>query len=396
MKKFPSPARQLLAMLTTTSLLAGNTLFSAEPELRQGQHQSHEQGQAELDNLIRFAVTKSQWEKRRALVRENILRGTRLWPLPERKPLNPLSHSRREFDGYSVENIAIESAPGLFVTGNLYRPARSDGPFAAILSPHGHWSQRSDHGRFRNEMQYRCATLARMGAVVFAYDMVGYGDWMEAGWKHDHPAMLQIQLWNSIRVLDYLVSRADVDPERIGITGASGGGTQTFLLTAVDDRVSASAPVVMVASHFFGGCACESGMPIHKHGDFETNNAEIAALAAPRPQLLVSDGDDWTRTNPNIEFPYLQKIYELHDAVDRVVLVHLGDEKHDYGYSKRHHVYAFFEKHLGLELGELRLPNGAISEARIVLQGYDDLLVFDEQHPRPAHALKPEDPLPLP
>ncbi|MCP4456112.1 MAG: acetylxylan esterase [Planctomycetes bacterium] len=361
--------------------------WSETVELCQGQYQTEAEAVQQLQRLRVHSQSLDQWKNRRVRIRENILRGTNLWPLPERTALDPILHSRRTHDGYSVENIAIETRPGVFATGNLYRPLASDGPFSAILCPHGHWSKKADYGRFRPDMQYRCATLARMGAVVLAYDMVGYGDSANAGWQHRRLEVLQLQLWNSIRLLDYLCARPDVDAERIGMTGASGGGTQTFLLTAVDDRIAVSVPVVMVAAHFFGGCACESGMPIHKRGCYETNNTEIAALAAPRPMLLISDGRDWTQNTPRVEFPFIQDIYGLYDAEDDVLNVHLGNEGHDYGYSKRFHMYRFMAQHLNLSLDDVMTSHGSVSEAAVVLQSYEDLLVFTDQHPIPDHAI---------
>ena len=381
--------RLFLMCLIGLGFVCGSALAETV-ELCQGEYQTVAEAVQQLERLRAHSKTLDQWKTRRDKIRENILRGTNLWPLPERTALNPILHSRRTYDGYSVENVAIESRPGVFATGNLYRPLQGDGPFPAILCSHGHWSKKTDYGRFRPDMQYRCATLARMGAVVLAYDMVGYGDSENAGWQHRIPQALELQLWNSIRLLDYLCSRADVDAKRIGMTGASGGGTQTFLLTAVDDRIAVSVPVVMVAAHFFGGCVCESGMPIHKRGAYETNNTEIAAVAAPRPMLLVSDGGDWTRNTPRVEFPFIREIYGLYEAQDRIVNVHLGDEGHDYGYSKRLHVYRFLAKHLGLSLDKVTRANGAVSEDPVVLQSYEDLLVFTDQQPLPDHATVPK------
>jgi dienelactone hydrolase len=359
-----------------------------EPQLCVGSYQSEQAGK---EQLARFAATYSnqaQWQQRAQRIREGILQGADLWPLPQRCPLNPIIHSRRVHDGYSIENAAFESLPGVFVTGNLYRPTKGTGPFAAVLCPHGHWSDPNDYGRFRPDMQKRCATFARMGAVVFAYDMVGYGDWAIAGWKHTCPDVFKLQLWNSIRAVDFLASMKDVDPKRIAITGASGGGTQSFMLAAVDDRIAVSVPVVMVSAHFFGGCVCESGMPVHKHKGYETSNVEIAAAAAPRPMLLVSDGDDWTKNTPNVEYPYIRNVYSLFGAADEVEYVHLPKEGHDYGLSKRMAVYKFLAKHLGLSLAEVSDGNGSVCEDFVVIEPKDSLYVFDKDHPRPSNAIE--------
>ena len=129
--------------------------------------------------------------------------------------------------------------------------------------------------------------------------MVGGESALQVGGKAHHTADAHtIQAMNGIWILDYmLANRKDIDPACIGVNGGSGGGTQTVLLTVLDDRFTAAAPVVSLASHFDGGCPCESGKPIQLAGG-GTCNAELAALFAPRPMLVVSDGGDWTATVP--------------------------------------------------------------------------------------------------
>jgi hypothetical protein len=232
--------------------------------------------------------------------------------------------------------------------------------------------------------------LARMGAVVFSYEMFAWGEsqLQVDNEMHRTGLAMTMQTLNSMRVIDFLTSLPYVDPKRIGVTGESGGGTQTFLLTALDDRVTVSVPVVMVSSYFYGGCPCESGLPIHSCTDVGTNNAEIAAMASPRPMLVISDGDDWTQHVPVIEFPYLQKVYDLYGKKENVENVHLATEGHDYGVSKRMAMYDFMARYMGLNINAVKDKAGKIDESKVTIENYEALLVFGKEGKLPASAVK--------
>jgi hypothetical protein len=231
--------------------------------------------------------------------------------------------------------------------------------------------------------------IARMGAIVFSIDMFAYGEGIQLYGQAAHRDALAItvHVWNGMRALDFLLGLEGADATRVAVSGESGGGTQTFLIAALDPRVTVSAPVVMVSAHFFGGCSCESGVPVHRGADYFASNAIIAALTAPRPQLLVSDGKDWTSNTPRVEFPFLQKIYGYYGGADKVANVHLPDEGHDYGPSKRAAVYRFFAARLGLDLAAVTDRAGQIDESRVTLERAAVLRVFTADFPVPPHAL---------
>jgi dienelactone hydrolase len=290
--------------------------------------------------------TRAEWETRAAHLRKQIQFAAGLLPMPVKQPLGVQVFGRVERKGYTVEKVLLETMPGFYLGGNLYRPLGRTGPFPGIVSPHGHWT----YGRLENtnvaSVPGRCINLARQGYVVFAYDMIGYDDTVQmphaATGKREQLwgfGLLGMQLWDSIRAVDFLETLSDVDKTRIGATGASGGATQILMLQAIDERIKFSSPVNMISSIYQGGSPCENA-PLLRIG---TNNMEIGALMAPRPMLMVSTTQDWTKNTPRIEFPAMQAMYRLYDK-EVNVQTHEVDAPHNYNRESREAVYRFFAK----------------------------------------------------
>ncbi len=289
-----------------------------------------------------------RWKERAATLREEILFSAGLLPLPEKTPLNAQIFGKIEHEDYSIEKVVLETYPGFFLGGNLYRPVGKSGRLPGVVNPHGHWSYGRVENQPLNSIPGRGISLARQGYVAFTYDMIGYNDTVPQIphrfiWgKKAHmwgAGILGTQLWNSIRAVDFLASLPDVDPERLGATGASGGGTQVFILGAVDDRIKFSAPVNMISSIMQGGDYCENAPNLR----LNANNMEIGAMMAPRPMMMISATGDWTKNTPRVEYPAVNSIYKLYGAEDELEQTQF-DSPHNYHQDSREAVYAFFGK----------------------------------------------------
>ncbi len=326
----------------------------------------------------------AEWLARAVFLRKQILSAAGLLPMPDAGPLKVEVFGRVEREGYTVEKVLLETYPGFYLGGNLYRP-RLAGKHPGVASPHGHWNYGRLENSERGSIPARGISLARQGHVVFTYDMVGYNDTMqaphawiggprEALWSI---SLLGLQLYNSIRAVDFLLSLPDVDANRIAATGASGGGTQTFLLTAVDDRVKIAAPVNMISFIMQGGSVCENA-PNLRVG---THNVEIGALMAPRPLLMVSATGDWTRNSIQEEFPAIQSIYRLLRAEDRVEHVQI-DAPHNYNKDSREAVYRFFGTRLNMP--------GPHAEKSYHVEQLGDMLSLYGRQPPPGAVTLPQ------
>ncbi|OQP59805.1 DUF4974 domain-containing protein [Niastella populi] len=344
-----------------------------------------EEGKAQLEYLSSLYNDVASWEKRKNEMRACMYSALQLSPVPAAPASKPIITPVRKMDGYTVENIAFEVLPGVYTSGSLYRPAKVKGKVPVVLCPDGHW----DKHRYRADCQYRCATLARMGCIAISYDIFAWGESLLQFKPEDHRRSLAmtVQTLGAFRILDYLLKLKEADTSRVAISGGSGGGSHTMLVTALDERIKLSAPVVMVSSYHSGGCPCESGMPVHLCGG-GTNNAEIAAMAAPRPQLVISDGKDWTAHVPENEFPYLKKMYSYYGKPELVENVHLPAEGHDYGINKRIALYEFIGKHFRCDLGAIKDKTGKIDESRVTIEPQTALYVFGEKGEKlPANAI---------
>lgn len=320
--------------------------------------------------------TLAEWQARKERLRTQILAAAGLLPMFPKNDLHPQIFGRIENRDYSIEKVLLETLPGYYLGGNLYRPLRAAPPegFPAVITPHGHWNYgRLEHTTIAS-VPARAISLARQGYVVFAYDMVGYNDTIQT--PHDFGdkpveqlwgfGPLGLQLWNSIRAIDFLESLAGVNPHMIGATGASGGATQTLLVSAVDDRIQFSAPANMVSLIMQGGGLCENAPNLR----LDTNNAEIAAMMAPRPMLMTAATGDWTRNMLREEYPAVRRIYDLYGKGEDVETL-LLDAPHNYNQPNREAMYAFFGKHV---LGETDATK--LKEKSIRIEKLQDMLVL--------------------
>jgi dienelactone hydrolase len=329
------------------------------------------------ERLKRAARSPESWRSRREEIRQQILVAAGLWPEFERPLVKAVVTGQLERDGYTLKKVYLETWPGFYLTGDLYLP-KKPGPLPAVLCTHGH----GRNGRFGpDEEQPRAITLTRMGFVVFAYDMIGYGECTQLPHEFADPpwglSLLGLQLWDSLRVVDFVSSLPEVDPKRIGVTGSSGGGTQTFLLTAVDDRIACAVPVCMVAAEFQGGCSCENAPGLR----IGLNNVEIAAAAAPRPLMLVAATGDWTRYIPVLEGPAIHGVYKALGVDDRFRCVQFV-APHNYNKDSREAVYPWLAHWLG------HAPKAEnLSEPALEVEPHENLEVFTTAHPRPEDAL---------
>jgi hypothetical protein len=362
----------------------------------------------------------SEWDTRREQVRRQILVAEGLWPMPAKTPLNAVIHGKVEGDGFTVERVYFESAPGFYVTGSLWKPKTIKGKVPAVMFAHGHWKDArlslSEPQKVREEIaigaerfekggssifQSLCVQLARMGCIVWQWDMLSDSDSIQfsreivhtfakqrpeanqtENWGLYSPqaeahlqSIMGLQTWNAVRGLDFLLSLPEVDPERTAITGASGGGTQTMLLAAIDDRIKLSFPCVMVSTSMQGGCTCENASLLR----IGTGNVEFAGLFAPKPQGM-NTADDWTKELATKGFPDLQKLYATHGKKDNVFLLRGEHFKHNYNAVTRSAFYTFVNKHF-----KLGFPSPVIEQDYEPLTK-EQLTVWDDKHPAPKAA----------
>ena len=340
-------------------------------------------------------------------LREKTLIANGLWPLPKKCPLDATITGVVDCGDYTVENLYFSSYPGFYVTASLFRP-KGTGPFPAVLNAHGHaklgrlevGNSKTRDGKPNTDpfpYQARGAGFARLGCIALLYDMVGYAESKQVRHPTDSPKMRVpegtddfegldfemhclstqgLQTWNSMRAVDYLLSRSDVDAMRIAITGASGGATQTLMLMMADERIAAAAPVCMVSTGFQGDCTCEQ-CALSKIG---TDTVEYCTTFAPKPLIVVGATGDWTREIIEKGGPQIRAAYELAAAGDHVSIVRY-EAPHNYNRRSREAVYDWLNRwwNLGHAAPVREQPFEPIPA--------DRLKVYTDKHPRPADAL---------
>src|SRR3954471_10822022 len=321
--------RHHIINLTSASLMAVlmsfNSVSAAEKiDTSRGDKMLAEYFRAETQKIAEASAAKlkdwNDWTAHREEYRRQLREMLGLDPPPERTPLNAVVTGKLERDDFKVEKLYFQSRPHLYVTGNLYLPKKPKGKVPAILYVCGHSPSKKDGVSFGNKtkFQHHGAWFARNGYVCLVIDTlqlgeiegIHHGTYRENMWWWNARGYTPagVETWNSIRAIDYLVSRPEVDPERIGVTGRSGGGAYSWYTTALDDRIKAVVPVAGITNlenHVVDGCVeghCDCMFMVNT---YRWDYPQLAALAAPRP-LLISNTD----RDPIFPFDGVVDIYQ--------------------------------------------------------------------------------------
>jgi dienelactone hydrolase len=257
------------------------------------------------------ATTKAGWIERRKVLRPLVQKALGLDPMPDRLPLEIRTGGKQERDGYSVERLYWQTWPQVWASGWLYLPAEVEGRLPAVLNPHGHF----ENGARHPTVQSRLISLAKLGYVTLAVDSVHLYDYAVG------VTPLTVMTWNNLRALDLLTARPDVDRERIGLMGASGGAQQAMYLMALDDRPRAAVLAVMVSyskrilsSQPPHHCGCNHVPGLMRF----TDEPELCAIPSPRAIQYLTVDQDWTESFQDHELGELRAIYRLWGQEDRL------------------------------------------------------------------------------
>jgi dienelactone hydrolase len=312
-------------------------------------------------------ATPGEWKERQGRLIDA------LWDVvgrfPERTPLNPQVTGITRKEGFRIENIIYESLPGFYVTASLFIPDNLTQPTPAILFCSGH----STEAYRRQSYQVPLLNLVRKGFIVLAIDPIGQGERLQyfnpdtgvsaigsSTKEHSYPStqvalmgqsIARYFIWDGIRTIDYLVGRPEVDSRRIGVHGLSGGGTQTAHISALDQRVAASAVACYITSYrrLIESIGVQDGEQNFYHGIArEIDHADFIAARAPRPTLIMANTGDYFSIEGARET--YEEVKEIYRALGSARNLEMVEDDHGHGYTRktREALYAFFQKHLSL------------------------------------------------
>lgn len=357
--------------------------------------------------------SKEAWEKQRDGLRRQLYEMLGLQPLPAKGDLKPVVTGTREKDGVVVENLQFQSKPGLYVTGNLYRPAKQEGPLPTILYVCGHGGVKKDGISYGNKTHYQHhgAWFARNGYVCLTIDTlqlgeiegIHHGTYSENRWWWPSRGYTSagVEAWNCIRALDYLETRPEVDKTKFGVTGRSGGGAYSWWISALDERIQCAVPVAGITSmknHVVDGCVEGHCDCMYMVNTYRWDFPSVAALVAPRPLLITNTDKDRIFPLDGVVDVYnkTRRIYELNGAGDLIGLsIYEGGHKD----TQPIQVAAFhwFERFLKGKAVDHSVPDAVASKILPV----EDLKVFttlpeDERNTRIDLYFTPEPKIELP